>query len=123
MACRPECFSTLARLFERPEGAFVDDLARATDATLMPPDVAAQVALFASRTGDLALEERQELFSETFASAAASTDRCSLAARLRQGAAEGPASTASLDRLSDALLRDGNPYHHLIVAARMLFAA
>jgi len=124
MEYQAECFSTLAQLLEAPDAASVAHLALATDPALMPPQVAGHVALFAERVGDLSLEERQELFSETFASALLAEDRRCLAAFLRRGGGtEARAQVPALDRLGDTLLRDRNPYHHLLVAVRVLLGS
>jgi len=125
MEYQAECFSTLAHLLEPPDAAFVAHLAVATDPTLVTPRVAGHVALFAERLGDLSLEERQELFAETFAKVGLAEDRRCLVESLRNPGGSAPRAEvlASLTRLGDTLLRDRNPYHHLLVAARMLLGS
>ncbi len=124
MDYQAECFSTLARLLETPDAAFDADLALATDPALMPPQVAGQVALFAERLGALSLEERQELFAETFTNPLAASDRRSAVAVLRDDVTRASADrhAPALDRLTGALLSDRNPYHHVLVAVKMLLA-
>ncbi len=121
MEYRAECFSTLAHLLEAPDAAFSAHLALATDPALVPPQVAGNVALFAERVGELTIEERQELFSETFGAPLLAGDRQSVVAWLRSADQDGVACAgAAVARLCEILARDRNPYHHLCVAVRSL---
>jgi nitrate reductase assembly molybdenum cofactor insertion protein NarJ len=127
MKTQADCIAVLRRLLEPPSPG-TDDLARAMEAVRMPRDAAEQMALFADRTGDLTDEERQELFDETFdRNAAADADRQRILQCLAADSAREPAGAAELtgllQRLRTQLLRDGNPYHHLIAAAQVLIGA
>lgn len=127
MKTQAGCIAVLRRLLEPPSPG-TDDLARAMEAVRIPRDAAEQMALFAERTGDLTDEERQELFDETFnRNAAVGADRQRVLQCLAGDLAADPTGAAELagllQRLRTQLLRDGNPYHHLIAAAQVLIGA
>lgn len=120
---RAECVSIVRRLLEPPGASFAADVAAAST-TKLPPDAAEQVARFHERVADLSLDERRELFDETFGRAAAAEDRRRLVTVL-----EGPSPYSAgselwplIDRLGARLRRDRNPYHHLIAAVGVLAA-
>ena len=119
-----ECRATLAQLLELPDGAFAAHLAVATDPALITRAAAGHAALFAERVSDLSLDERQELFAETFRSGAAEDHRRCIVAALREGgnAARSAEFTTSVERLQETLLGSRNPYHHLLTAITSLLS-
>ena len=116
---RRECVSILRRLLEPPGASFADDLTAAAAGPL-PPEAAEQVARFSERIADLSPDERRELFEETFGSGrqVAAADRQRLASLLDPLSSEdaGPELWPLIDRLGARLVRDRNPYRHLIAA-------
>lgn len=117
-----ECFSTLAQLLDFPDQAFGAYIALATDPALMPAAAAGHVALFAERVSDLSLEERQELFAETFGSEAADAERRHLVTTLREWTRSGSAARAGLLKPLLCTLHDRNPYWHVVTAIETLLA-
>jgi nitrate reductase assembly molybdenum cofactor insertion protein NarJ len=117
MEYEAECLLTLAQLLEVPDCAFSVHLAYATDPAVVTSTVAGHVALFAERVVALSLEERQELFAETFRCPRADRERCCLVAGLRQGDRDSAASIEpAIEYLRSTLLRNRNPYVHLVEA-------
>jgi nitrate reductase assembly molybdenum cofactor insertion protein NarJ len=118
MEYEAECFATLAQLLDVPDCAFAAHLAFATDPMLVTAGVAGHVALFAERVVDLTLDERRELFAETFSDSPADADRLRIVSTLRQCPRQ--ECVAHLERpiehLGTMLLRHRNPYAHLVVA-------
>lgn len=118
MEYEAEGLLTLAQLLEMPDCAFAAHLAYATDPMLVTTAVAGHVALFAERVVDLALDERRELFAETFSDSPADAERRCIVSTLRHCAL--PECSARLQRpleqLEDMLLRHRNPYAHLVIA-------
>jgi nitrate reductase assembly molybdenum cofactor insertion protein NarJ len=117
-----DCVSIVRRLLEPPGASFAGDLALAAGARRMPPDAAEQVARFSERIADLSAEERRELFDETFGRPATADDRRRFVALLKSSSDHDGASDLwpLVERLGAALLRDRNPYHHLIAAVGVL---
>ena len=121
MEVQADCVAILLRLLEPPSAAS-DDLMLAMDVAGIPRGAAEQMALFEERTGDLTFDERQELFEETFSrNDAVRADRQRLVGCLeRETAADAAELAPLLQRLRTQLLRDGNPYHHVMAAAIVL---
>ncbi|MBI2220132.1 MAG: hypothetical protein HYU53_02875 [Acidobacteria bacterium] len=118
---RAECVSIVRRLLEPPGESFAAEVAGVARSGL-PPEAAEQVSRFSERIADLSPEERRELFDETFGRPAAADDRRRLVSLL-DGSAPPEAGAevwALIDRLGTALMRDRNPYHHLIAALGVL---
>jgi nitrate reductase assembly molybdenum cofactor insertion protein NarJ len=111
----------MRRLLEPPRASFAADLAVAASGGL-PVDAAERVARFSDRIADLSPEERRELFDETFGRSQTDADRQRLVFLLEQSLP--PAASSELwkliDRLGAVMMRDGNPYHHLIAAVAAL---
>ena len=120
-----DCIALLKRLLEPPSAEFAE-FASTGNAPAMPLSVGEQIALFVERTSELTFDERQELFEETFCRRATlRADWQRVMKRLEEGLATAdPAEAVDnevlLQRLRTALLRDRNPYHHLIAAAQVL---
>jgi hypothetical protein len=124
MQYEAECLVTLAQLLDLPDRAFAAHIGFATDPALMPPAVAGQIALFAERVADLSLDERQELFIETFLPGPLTDLRCSIATALRNGPPlkDGPSLARSVDQLREVLLTRRNPYAHLLTGVGTMLA-
>lgn len=118
---RAECLSIVRRLLEPPGESYASDVAVVATSGL-PPEAAEQVSRFTERIADLSPEERRELFDETFGRPATAEDRRRLVSLLDGSATPeaGPDVWAVIDRLGAALMRDRNPYHHLIAALGVL---
>jgi hypothetical protein len=138
-----ESLAAFRPLIERPDAAFLDLVAGASDASRWPIAVAQQMAHFAERIGDLSVDELQELHDETFGREAPSkaeavdareevrrsswmvspSDWQLLIGWLGRTAAAGPATTEpppavveSIGRIQQTLVAARNPYHHVLAA-------
>jgi len=117
-----EPVQVLRRLLERPgPGCAVEDLV-AMRALVLSPQAGEQAARFAGRIRDLTLEERQELFDETFGGSAAAPHArlMALLERLDRSAEAGPQIERLVEDLDADLARHRNPYHHLLIGLRAL---
>lgn len=119
-----EPVQVLRRLLERPgPGRAAEDLV-ATRALVLSPEAGAQAARFAERIRDLSLEERQELFDETFGGSAASPHArlMALLGEAMDPAGPRPEIEGLLETLDADLSRHRNPYHHVLIGLRALLA-